>query len=566
MPVTFGLDLGNTNCCLAYYQTDDSKSSLVAIQDDPGKPTQLRNVLRSAVLFPLNATSEIIVGRKAVSASPDSGLRFINFKSDLMHGATRTLSQRGVSKTPQDALIELLRSLKTNAAHSSELGHLFEMMDGPDSQIRPIEPPYINLCAPTQSNLLYFRHLLQALVASGWYVNTATAEEHCTFLPEPVAVLLNHSNKAQQNYLVFDYGGLTLDMALAQVQPDSPIHYNVLKTLRVQTVIKGRSYDVGGSFIDRLLLGRLLDTMPGGLEALVGVAKDAYPTLNFDPNELLSLIRMDCQPESLLEADEVVRMYQNLLLDVETTRIGLSENMTTPWRLNTSSQLGAVSSGVTATTTMLEDVLSTTLNAIHDAIAEMMAEANIKIDRYILAGGCSQTPRIIDDLKRKYGVNRVYLPTDFSPLETIAAGAARAATGQGGRVFEGITDTDYGVWTGDESDGKFSIIIPRGTAYSETRLPPHSIPEPGKGKSRKYQSQRGEDTIKFILGQRSPNTADGDKWQKIGELDVPYDRNKGEFSLYFEIDARHQLRIKVLETALNRLVNLPIDYVSLIAE
>ena len=566
MPVTFGLDLGNTNCCLAYCEKDDQKSSLVAMQDDPVKPLQLRNVLRSAVLFPFSGTGEPVVGRKVVSASLESGLRFINFKSDLLHGATRSLSQRGVSKTPQDALVELLRSLKKNAAHSSELGHLFEITDGADPQIRPVEPPYINLCAPTQSNQLYLQHLIRSLVTSGWYADTLTAEAHCTLLPEPVGVLLNISNKAQLNYLVFDYGGLTLDMALAQVQPDSPVHYKVLRTHRVQTVIKNRTYDVGGSFLDRLLLGRLIEAIPGGLEALVRVASDAYPNLDFAPDDLLSLIRMDCQPESLLEADDVVRLYQNLLLDVEATRIGLSENITVPWRLGMSSQLGAVSAGVTATTMMLEEILCTVLNEIQDAISKMTQQADVKIDRYILAGGCSQTPRIVDELKRLYGVNRVYLPTDYSPLETIAAGAARAATGQGGKVFEGITDTDYGVWVGNESDGKYSIIIPRGTTYSDTRLPPHRIPELGQGKSRKYRSQRGEDTMRLIVGQRSPNSADGNNWQKIGELEVPYDRNNGEFSLYFEIDSHHQLRIKVVESALNRLINLPIDYISLAAD
>ena len=562
MPVTFGLDIGNTNCCLAYYDENDPKSRLVVIQDDPGKPHQLRNVLRSAVLFPFRTLAEPIVGRKAVSASPDSGLRFINFKSDLLHGATRQLAQRGISRTPQDALVELLRTLKKNAGHSSELGHLFQIVDGPESQVRPLEPPNINICAPAQSSLLYYRHLTQALVVSGWFTNVTTAEKHCTLLPEPVGVLLNLSDKAQQNYLVFDYGGLTLDMALAQVQPDSPVHYKVLQTQRVQTVINGRSYDVGGSFLDRLLLGRLLKGMSGGLDSLSRVVQDAYPNLVFAPADLLSLITMNCQPDALYEADDVVLVYQNLLLDIEATRIALSENSSVPWRLNTSSPVGAISSGVTATTDILEEILVPVQDAIHEAIDAMTSPGKIKIDRYILAGGCSQTPGILNDLKRKYGAIRVYAPTDYSPLETIAAGAARAATGQGGRVFEGVTDTDYGVFAGTQ----YSIIIPRGTAYSETRLPPFSLPKPNQGKSRMYISQGGEDTILLQIGQRSPNSVEGDQWQEIGQLEVPYQKNKSEFRLYFEIDMQNQLRVKVLEISVNQLVPLSIDYIPLIGQ
>ena len=554
---TLGIDLGNTNCCLSFSSSTYPRPQLMPIDENISKHQSLRNILRSAVVYPLDG-SPPLVGQKAL-ISPVPGIRFNNFKQSLLDGHLQPSRERNIEKGPEDALTDILRFLKRCAASNSQLESLFDLPNHESGEIALHNPLQIVICTPTQASDAYNKLILRALVASQWYKDISVAEKYVQFIREPVAAALIMSADVARNYLVCDYGGLTLDLAMVEVSPAETPPYRVRKLHRVQA----NQLDVGGSFLDKLLLRRLMERLESS-QNLLGYARRAYSTI-CDGDTLARLIKMDISEQDASDSDGVVDVYRRLLLDTEYARISLSYADEVEWQLGTSRQnQEPYSTGIHITREDdIDTILQPIMRVLRKDIEQIIDAEGVRPDRFILAGGCSLTPQISDDLKSRYGVQKVFMPTDYSPMEIIAAGASMFRIGGIGRArIADVTDTDYGIY--DDKYKQFDIIVPTGTPLEKTLLRDSALPSQGQGFSGVYHSIEGARMVRIRVGQRVKQGTTGSQWQELGTLCANLPQPQNRFRIYFEIDSNQRcLRVKLFDETMRRLIPMKDETVAL---
>ena len=528
-----GIDLGNTNTSLAY-RKGDGKPCLLAIDDDPEKPNSLRNVLRSAVLFPFNAAQEPIVGRRALELAHESGWLFKDYKKSLLDGATDESHYQGLRKGSLDALVEILRDLRRRLSVAEP--EYFIQLEEQNSQQEfvPALPPFVTLGVPSETLDTYKSLLEDALIKSSWYSSATQAEPFISFLPEPVAPLLLITPNPDKTYLVFDIGGQTLDLALARVSTNSAYQYEIIRTERCTY----NESDIGGRLLDRLIMRKFAEDEDTWMELLGGA--EEYYGISADPDELRRMSRgeIDWVNDGTPEGE----FYKFLAVDLENFRIALSEKSKAKLILNSSSSSTISRKPISDELNRDDydnDILEKVLQPIEASLNSILVDErgnSITKDAIIIitAGGVSLTPGIAAYLNLSYGKHNVRSPHDYSPLETIAVGCAKFTPA--GLVEKNPvqinprTDTDYAVW--DAGYERWSIVVPQGTEYEKTRLPV-DLPKSGVGIFQTYRLTHKSSTLQIKVGQRSKS--DG-KWTILGERNVRLSENVDDFQVYFEID------------------------------
>lgn len=527
-----GIDLGNTNTSLAY-RLGDEKPRLLPIDDDPEKPNSLRNVLRSAVLFPYDTSQPSIVGRRALDLAHETGWLFKDYKKSLLNGGDARSHYHGLHKGPKDALVEVLRDLRHRLA-AAEPSH-FQRAERDDLQgLIPVLPPFITLGVPAETPDTYKALLKGALAESGWYADEIQADSNLSFLPEPIAPLLLLTPDPDKWYLAFDFGGLTLDIALAKASKDSEFQYEILKTVRC---VHGGS-DIGGTLLDRLIMRMFAEDDEIWLE-LLGSAEEYYG-ISADPDKLRQMSRGEI--DWVNDGTDEGEFFKFLSVDVENFRIALSERAKAKLILNSFSSSAATRKAISDDLDRDDferDVLENPLNSIEVALNGILVDErgiSVKKDDVMVvpAGGVSLTPGIVAYLRQYYGSHNVRPPQDFSPLETIAVGCAKFTPA--GLIemtpvrVNARTDTDYGVW--DAGYGRWSVIVPEGTEYVSTKLP-QGLPKPGEGISETYRLTHKSSSLRVKVGQRLKSKG---IWDILGVRDIQINQDLGEFQVYFEID------------------------------
>ncbi len=312
-------------------------------------------------------------------------------------------------------------------------------------------------------------------------------------LNEPVAAALAYylNKEQEENILVVDFGGGTLDITLMEYKENA---FKVKAT--------GGSTSLGGTNIDKILSEYLVE--------------------QFNKKHSVNL-----------KSDPVA--YQQILLNVERAKVDLSvsEDVEIFIPYITATQTGNLHLKQHLTRKELNNLIEPILKTIEKHIAETFKRASIPyswITSLIFAGGSTRIPavreRVIKTLNPE-GKYEFKIYSDINPDEVVALGAGVLAGIISGELksiqFYDITSHDLGI---EDDNGRFIPIIPAGINYPT---------EISKLFTTTKDNQR-EVTIHII--QRDPNNKDivslgefkltGIKQSKAGEpnIDVTFKIDK----------------------------------------
>jgi molecular chaperone DnaK (HSP70) len=266
---------------------------------------------------------------------------------------------------------------------------------------------------------------------------------HFRLIDEPSAAALGYGAPIQPGdvYLLFDFGGGTLDIAVVLVE--SEVDAAVRARSKTDTeagrcrVLGKAGTDLGGMTIDQWLY------------------EEVVRQSGHDPSD-----------------DAVRRVSRALLVECETAKGRLSEGERTPVRV------ADVDSGVELaaefTRGQFEELLDrheaftrieqTIGRALNDARERGYSEDSVK--NVLMVGGSSLIPSVQRALQRRFGRERVRLNR---PLDAVARGAAAFVAGVD---FYDHVQHDYAIRSVDFQKGEYDYrrIVRRGTPYP-TRQP-----------------------------------------------------------------------------------------------
>ncbi|MFN9175521.1 MAG: Hsp70 family protein [Synechocystis sp.] len=263
-----------------------------------------------------------------------------------------------------------------------------------------------------------------------WLTDVAQAAgmPRIRLIDEPSAAALGYGAHIQPGdvYLIFDFGGGTLDVAVVLIDEDDA------SSSRRCRILGKAGLDLGGTTIDQWLFQNVL-------------RQTGYSDAD----------------------DEIRAVSQAILVECEQAKIQLSHGDRADVSIfnpHTGTVLNAE-----FTRSQFEDLLDdnealTRLNqtlrrALNDARERGFTEADIKA--VLMVGGSSQIPVIQSTIKRIFGKDRVLL---HRPLDAVARGAAAFVAGVD--FFDHIQH-DYAIRFRNSQTGEFDYrpLVQRGTTY-----------------------------------------------------------------------------------------------------
>lgn len=254
-------------------------------------------------------------------------------------------------------------------------------------------------------------------------------------IDEPSAAALGYGAHIQPGdvYLIFDFGGGTLDVAIVLIEEES----EHLVSGRRCRILGKAGYELGGTTLDQWLFQDVLRQ--------VG--------------------RNDTD-------DEIRQLSQSILVECEQAKIELSQSDRADITIM-NPHTGAVLISAEFSRSQFEDILEeneafnrldqTIRRALNDARERGYTEEQIKA--VLLVGGSSQIPSVQRSLKRIFGKERVLL---HRPLDAVARGAAAFVAGMD---FYDHIQHDYAIRYRNSQTGEFDyrILVKRGTSYPSER-------------------------------------------------------------------------------------------------
>ncbi|MBP9817385.1 Hsp70 family protein [Candidatus Shapirobacteria bacterium] len=309
--------------------------------------------------------------------------------------------------TLEELLTILLTEIKTRA--ETELDHeLTSAVIG-----RPVR--YVG----TAENKIALDRMHQIALKSGF--------KHVEFEYEPVGAALNYGINItdNQNILVYDFGGGTLDVCIMKL-PEKKI-----------IAVSGRG--IGGDLLDsRLVKSQLLhhfgaDTVINGKFTFPRHFFSAFDswyqtTLQKTIKNIESLRTMSIQSNnpplinnliSLIENDYGFEFFQS----VDTAKISLSDNDSYDFKFKRPSlYLSQILSRAN-----FESSIETELIESEKCIFESITQAGLTpatVDKVILTGGSSQVPMFINQIRHIFGADKIVTSDHFT---SVASGLALRA-------------------------------------------------------------------------------------------------------------------------------------------
>lgn len=265
-----------------------------------------------------------------------------------------------------------------------------------------------------------------------WLIDVA---EHSRMLrlrliDEPSAAALGYGANIQPRdvYLIFDFGGGTLDVSLVIIEEEE----RVSQTGRRCRVLGKSGLEIGGMTIDQWMFQEVLkekgcndydDEVRKVSRALLVECESAKEKLSFEDNANISVINTDTG--SILSSDWTKNRFEKLLDDHEVFKC----------------------------------INRTIQNALNKAYEHGYSDDSIK--SVLMVGGSSLIPSIQDMLKKRFGRDRVMLN---NPLSAVALGAAAFVAGVD---FYNHIQHNYAIRYIDPKKGdyEYRIIVKRGTPY-----------------------------------------------------------------------------------------------------
>ncbi len=530
-----GLDLGASYTKMAYRLPDRPRPALVPFDDVPGKRRQAANCLRTAVLFP-EGGGDPLVGEPAIN-STQRGHLFYGFKDEMLQNNHLTPTDVLGRREPVDALdamVEVVRRVAQFAAKVPDLTPWF------DPALRALRAGIVlSVGAPTEHFDHYEKLVTCALDRVGW-------SAHCRrvrFVTEPVAACQTRiTGSIPERVVVFDHGGLTLDLAYARTTGNGQDWgFNTTRRVKWQAR-RGVWLDCGGQMMDRLLLRGLVREL-GGVAALSAPIRQAYG-IPFDAAELHDLVE-NLTWAWVSDDGGARQVLSRLLLSVERLRVdagGGSQLSDTPvsWRpKDDQTEFGSVPPS------WIIEALEPILAAIEAELKTGDGSVNAASVICMPAGGAFSTTGVFERVHSVFG-EAILRPVDYLPSEAIAAGLA-ANVG----FAEPPTDTEYAVWVRN-SDGvyEWQVVVEIGAKTSLVTLPSDRkrVPDESRVKWKQYRPVDPVSRVDLEVAQRARHGG----WNEQGARTVVLRKPGGSFRVYFGLEPesgrRLELRLQDVET------------------
>lgn len=360
--INIGIDLGTTNSEVAINIDNDVE----VVKSGPGQPEYTPSV------FGINKAGNKIVGQQAYdklfkSASDEE---FANNKAEVkrLMGTAETIQfQRlSLSLTPEEVSAEILKSLKENITRKY--------------------PEYSTTAAvitiPAHFSSLQAEATKRAGLLAGF--------KHVVLLQEPIAaaVAYGFDNSENQNWIVYDLGGGTFDVALISSKDG------------ILTVL-GHNGDnfLGGKDFDLKIIDEIIK--PGILEK--------FKFKNFDrSNEKYK--STFARLKALAEAAKIeLSQYDKTTIEVED--IGLDDAG------------NEVYVSIDLTRSRFEDLIRPLVTKTIDLAKKTLSESGVQssaISKIVLVGGPTQIPFIRKSLEKEFNLS---VDVSVDPLTVVARGA-----------------------------------------------------------------------------------------------------------------------------------------------
>ena len=353
-----GIDLGTTNSCLAI---PDNDHGFEIIENQADR----MSVTPSAVL--INGKGRMLIGQRAYNSQKVEDLA-IQFKRQMGLSKMIPFASAGVQKAPEELSAEILKQLRSDA--ETRLN-------------RPIENVVITV--PAAFKTLQSEATNKAGRLAGF--------KNIILLQEPIAAAVAYGAKPDskdKHWMVFDYGGGTLDVA-------------IISTLDNRLTVENSEGDnyFGGSDIDRLLFREVV------LKKLK--AEGYHVDALFD--------------ESTSSGKSMARKMQ---LDCESCKIELSNKDSAILEIfDIDDDEGEpVEFECEITRAELEALISDTIERSITIAKKALSGAGVRpdqLDKILLVGGSTFIPLVRRRLAEEFGVE---LDSSLNPMTVVAAGAA----------------------------------------------------------------------------------------------------------------------------------------------
>lgn len=242
---------------------------------------------------------------------------------------------------------------------------------------------------------------------------------------EPIGgAYLYHQNQTQQeNVIIFDFGGGTLDMTVIEVGGTTPP-----KTIATQGVL------LGGDDLTAVLMRRLFQffgegsSMPDGLPFPTHVFNMLYSWQNMielsRPKfaDIFSQAKLGSDPIGVLRLETLVneKLGFKLFRDLETAKINLSSDYMTTISFFENELIFKE----LVLRTHFEKLIQEELEMVDKALDELMLKSGLKPDQIqavLRTGGSSEVPIFIERLSDRFGFDRI---KEINPFTTIVGGLA----------------------------------------------------------------------------------------------------------------------------------------------
>lgn len=353
-----GIDLGTTNSCLAIPDNDHGFEIIDNTADR-------MSVTPSAVL--INGKGRMLIGQRAYNSQKVEDLA-IQFKRQMGLSKMIPFASAKIEKMPEELSSEILKQLRSDA--ETRLN-------------RPIENVVITV--PAAFKTLQSEATNKAGKLAGF--------KNIILLQEPIAAAVAYGAKPDskdKHWMVFDYGGGTLDVA-------------IISTLDNRLTVENSEGDnyFGGSDIDRILFREVV---------LKKLKVEGYHV-----DELFD--------ESTSSGKSLARKIQ---LDCERCKIELSNKDTAILEIfDIDDDEGEpIEFECEITRAELESLIADTIERSIVIAKKALAGADVKaeqLDKILLVGGSTFIPLVRQRLAEEFGVP---LDSSLNPMTVVAAGAA----------------------------------------------------------------------------------------------------------------------------------------------
>jgi len=353
-----GIDLGTTNSCLAIPDNDHG-FEIIDNQADR------MSVTPSAVL--INGKGRMLIGQRAYNSQKVEDLA-IQFKRQMGLSKKIQFASAGVEKMPEELSSEILKQLRNDA--ETRLNRVVEN---------------VVITVPAAFKTLQSEATNKAGKMAGF--------KNIILLQEPIAAAVAYGAKPDskdKHWMVFDYGGGTLDVA-------------IISTLDNRLTVENSEGDnyFGGSDIDRILFR----------EIVLKKLKEAGYKVD------------DLFDEGTSSGKSMARKIQ---LDCENCKIELSNRDSAILEIfDIDDDNGEpIEFECEITRAELEALISDTVERSIVIAKKALAGADIQadqLDKILLVGGSTFIPLVRQRLAEEFGAE---LDSSLNPMTVVAAGAA----------------------------------------------------------------------------------------------------------------------------------------------